>query len=188
MGLKRINGKRAGQLPVVLGTALIEPTDVATLSEARGTKPLPLQRLSNRHHVLAEAVASGKSTSECAILAGLTASRVSVLKGDKTFQDLVAWYRTQAARGHDLMRGELIGLSFDSVTEARRRVEEEPDQVSTDELIRLGQLGLDRTGYGPKREESKTLTLNFGDRLNAARKRVIDNAAYEDITPKEAAE
>jgi len=187
----QIQGKRNKGLPVVLGVTPLTSSDLDKLAETRGVTAPPLKRLSDRHHKLARAIASGRSLSECAIIAGYDPSRVSVLKTDATFQDLISYYRSQGARGDDLLLNELTGLSFDSVTEMRRRVEENPDDLSVDELARLAQLGLDRSGYGPKRTEEKNLTVNFGDRLEAARKRVIEHEAaadYVDVTPQEAAE
>lgn len=180
-----VRGKRPAGLPTVLGVEPITEGDLEKLAEARGVKPLPIKRLSDRHHKLAKAIASGRSTSECAIIAGYDPSRVSVLKGDATFKDLVAYYRSQAARGDDLLFDELNGLAFDAVTEMRRRVEEQADDLTIDELNRLAQLGLDRTGYGAKKTEEKTLTVNFGDRLEAARRRVIEHE-MKDITPEAA--
>lgn len=184
---RRPNGSLQSSLPAILGVEPIATADLQLLKETRGVKPLPIKRLSDRHHKLARAIASGRSNGECAIIAGYDPSRVSVLKADSTFKDLVAYYRTQASRGDDLLHDQLSGLSFDAVSEMRRRLEEEPDTLTNDELARMAQLGLDRTGYGAKRTEEKTVNVNFGSRLDAARRRVIEAEAI-DITPAEAAE
>lgn len=179
-----INGKRPAGLPLVLGVEPLSEDDLGKLAETRGVKPLPIKRLSDRHHKLARAVASGKSTSECAIESGLEPSRVSVLKNDPTFKDLVEYYRTRVSGGEDLFLREADGLLFDSTTEMRRRVEEEPETLSTDELIRMSAFAADRTGRGPARKEEKNVNFNFGDRLEAARRRVIESE-MRDITPEE---
>lgn len=180
----RLTGKKAASLPIVLGVEPLTEADLGKLAETRGVKPAPIKRLSARHHNLAKAIASGRSTGDAAIIAGVEPSRVSVLKNDVTFKELIEYYRSRVDRGDDLMFDRLTGMSLEAVDEINRRIEEEPETLTTDELERIAKLGLDRTGYGPKRTEDKTFTFNFGDRLNAARERIRKHEEMLDITPE----
>src|SRR5687768_16258292 len=65
-------------------------SDLALLKTERGVQPSHIQRLSERHHALARCLASGLSVADACAITGYTPSRVSILKGDPSFEELIA--------------------------------------------------------------------------------------------------
>lgn len=170
----RIMGRATRPLTAVQVRPLDE-CDLALLGEEKGTKPTPLKRLSERHHALARCLASGMSEGEAAITCGYVGSRVSVLKADPAFQELLAFYR-QGVEGKYLdMHGVLAGLSLDAAVELRERLEADMQAdektLSTGQLIELTKLGADRTGFGPQSSQVN-VNVDLAGRLQAARERV----------------
>lgn len=177
----RVRG-RAARLPAVLGVRALELDEVAahTAREA-GTKPSALVRLSSRHRQLARLIASGVSTTAAALAVGLTVSRVSSLKSDKNFIDLVEHCKVAQDLAYQSYHEQLAGLSEDAVAELRERVETEPESFENGELLDIIRTTADRTGYAPKRVEEKNINVNFGDRLDEARKRALEGALITSV-------
>lgn len=165
----------------------IVPEDLAMLQTERGIAPLPIKRISERHHALARALASGTPSGEAAIVVGLTPSRVSILLSDPSFKELIEFYRTKVEAQYIGMHEALAGLSKDAVMELQRRIEEEPDEVTTNMLVEITKLGADRTGFGPKSTQDVNVNVGLSARLQEARERVNARKML-DITPVEAAE
>ena len=162
--------------------------DIAMLSEERGTTAPRIKRLRDRHHSLARLLASGMKDGHAALAVGYEPSRVSILKADPAFQDLLAFYRenvdTQLAEYHE----RIAGLSVDAVEELRVRLEEDPESFSSSLLLEIATKTADRTGYGPSSNSTQVnINVYMADRLEAARKRVAERWMV-DVTPSEDAE
>jgi hypothetical protein len=162
----------------------LDAADVALLGDEKGSKPAPLKRLSERHHALARCLSSGMEESAAAITCGYVASRVSILKQDPAFQELLAFYRADVNEKYMDMHGVLAGLSLDAAMELRERLEEDAEadekKLSVGHLIELTKLGADRTGFGPQSSTHNTnVNIDLAGKLEAARKRV---AARKEIS------
>lgn len=170
----RVNG-RASQPLTAVQVRELDQCDIALLAENRGTSAPPLKRLSERHHALARCLASGMEDGDAAITCGYVASRVSILKADPAFQELLAFYRQNVSDKYLDMHGVLAGLSLDAATELRERLEADMQAddktMSTGQLIELTKLGADRTGFGPQSAQLN-INVDLAGRLEAARKRV----------------
>lgn len=170
----RVNG-RASRLESAVQVRELDATDVALLSEERGIKPPPLKRLSERHHALARCLASGMEDGDAAITCGYVTSRVSILRADPAFQELLAFYRQDVNSKYLDMHGVLAGLSLDAAMELRERLEAEMQSddktISFGQLSELVKLGADRTGFGPQSSQLN-VNVDLAGRLEAARKRV----------------
>lgn len=148
-------------------------SDLALLATERGVQPTHVQRISDRHHALARCIASGMSATEAALCTGYTSSRISVLRGDPSFENLIGFYR--ADRGAEVLdlQAKFTALAKDATTEIQERLELEPTSFGLDQLLDTVKLAADRSGNGP---QSKTTNLNvnvnLGDRMKAARERV----------------
>lgn len=172
----RTRGRAAKPVEATVVRAL-EPNDLILLGEEKGSQAPALKRLSERHHALARTLAAGTGESEAAIICGYSLSRVSILKDDPAFKELLAFYRDDVNRQYADFHEELAGLSKDATAELRVRLEEdmeaEEKKISLGQLIELTKLGADRTGFGP---QSNTTNLNvnvdLADRLQRARERV----------------
>lgn len=161
------------RMPTVLGMRSLSVEEVESLTTREaGIKARPLARLTNRHRQLARLIAVGTSPSVAAHSVGLTASHVSILQADVTFQELVGIMKNEQDAAFLGFTERMAGLAEDSVDTLRGRLEEEPDQFTNPELIDLVKTLADRTGHAPKRVEEKNVNINFGDRLDAARQRV----------------
>lgn len=167
-----------GRAPAALCAAQVrelDETDVALLREERGVKAPALKRLSERHHALARCLASGMEEADAAITCGYVASRVSILKADPAFQELLVFYRQNVNSKYLDMHGVLAGLSLDAAAELRERleldIEAEDKKITVGQLMELTKLGADRTGFGPQSSQLN-VNVDLAGRLQAARERV----------------
>lgn len=110
-----------------------------------------LQKLKAWHHNAARLVASGRPLNEIALATGYTAQRISDLKTDQLFNNLVAYYREQIAEtGIDdaqRLQTKLIDTAETALDEIQTRLDD-PDQlkaIPTGELRQIAAMGLDRT-------------------------------------------
>lgn len=167
----------------------LTPADLPTLDVERGIKQPPLQRVRDRHHALARALASGMAENVAAVAVSMDISRVSVLKSDPAFKELLEFYRSETAAAYRSLHEELAGISMDAAAEIRRRLEdnEMAEKMPIATLVELTKMGADRTGFGPASQSSVAVTVDFGARLEAARKRVAQRQMI-DVTPNAAAE
>jgi len=149
--------------------------DLVLLKEERGVqKPIPLmQRVTERHHSLARCLASGMKHWEAAIVTGYTASYIAILQGDPTFKDLVHFYSQHVDAQYADLHKRLAGIAVDAADLLRDRMDEDPDKISTGQLVELTKMGADRTGHGPATTQTQlNIHVNMADRLKAARERL----------------
>lgn len=181
----RINGRAMKPMSAVQVREL-DSVDVALLGEEKGSRAAPLKRLSERHHALARCLASGMEPGDAAITCGYVLSRVSILKADPAFQELLAFYHQDVNTKYLDMHGVLAGLSQDAAMELRERLEEDiqadDKKISMTQLMELTKLGADRTGFGPQSSQVN-VNVDLAGRLQAARERV----AMRRITQEDAA-
>lgn len=180
-------GRRPAQLDAVVVREL-RGEDLALLSQPANIQPLELKRLSDRHHGLARALASGISEGEAAVMFGYDSSRVSILKSSPAFQELLALYRDVKDTEFADMTARLAGLAKDAVLVLQDRLEDAPEDISTGQLLQIVQVGADRSGHGPTSKQEVNVTHNLAARLDAARQRakaaMIEGKAI-DVTPPE---
>ena len=132
-----------------------------------------LHRLRERHHHLARCLASGMSQVEASIVTGYDQSRISILKGDPAFAELIEFYREKTDAIYAELHTTLSGLSRDAAEELRQRIEDQGHEMPVKTLIEIVKLSADRTGHGPstKSEVNHNHTIGFADRLERARTR-----------------
>ena len=71
-------------------------------------RPSVIKRLRDHHHLVARLVAKGWRTTDIANEVGLSISRVSILKGDPAFQQLVETYRMNENAMRDALELDVI--------------------------------------------------------------------------------
>lgn len=150
----------------------LTPADLSAIATERGTKPTALTKLRDRHHTLARLLAGGAQDQAAAAITGYTASRISILKGDPAFQELVAWYKDQQDEKYFDMHEQLAGLSADALAELRDRLEEDPEAFSTNQLLEILTKTADRVGHGPSSKTDVNVNIGIADRMDAARNRL----------------
>jgi hypothetical protein len=129
-------------------------------------------RLRDSHHAVAKLLAKGLRPLEVAMQTGYALSRISVLQMDPAFKELIEFYR----RDEDAVSAELEAqfelVARDVKAVIHDRVLDEPDNIPTSQLMELFKTFADRAGYAPiSRSINKNVNLNYGERLDAARKR-----------------
>lgn len=148
----------------------LTPSDIALLGTERSIKPSHINRLSERHHALARCLASGLSVADACAITGYTPSRVSILKGDPSFEELIAFYQADKAKLVQDLGDKMRQNALEAQNIIAERLEDEPAAIGIDTLLDITKLGADRTGFGPQsKSTSLHVHMNFADRLKAAR-------------------
>ena len=110
----------------------------------------PLIRIRSRHHLLAQILAEGRSNTEAGLLTGYSPSRISILKADPAFVELIEHYRAQVQAQYVNLHERLAALGLNAIEELQERLEEDAEGFTKRELMDVAALALDRAGYGPK--------------------------------------
>lgn len=147
--LPSARGGRRPEAPLTIAVKRsLTETDLPRLREpapvGSGTPTLATLRAS--HHQLARLLSEGLSETECSLMTGYALSRISVLKRDPAFAELLANYCSMAeVKFADLVeRCRVAGIS--AVDELLHRLETQPGTWSLRELMEFGQMMLDRGG------------------------------------------
>jgi DNA-binding CsgD family transcriptional regulator len=163
--------------------SLPEITDIREVTRADLTHlqaPRPagqIQSLKDSHHRLARAVASGMSNSQAAETCGMSYNRVSILKADPSFIELVAHYRTiltaewkeTADPVTDYMRSNALKAE-QLISDRLDKAMEEDETIPLSQLVQVTSDRYDRLGYS-KVTKSVNLNVDFAANLEAARRR-----------------
>lgn len=169
----RTRGRAAKPLVAVEVRELRE-ADLALLEVERATKAPEIKRLRQRHHSLARLLAAGLKDGEAAAILGYDPSRVSILKADPAFQQLLRHYTEMRDAEFADMHRRMADLGIEAIEELRERVAENPEDVSSALLLEIATKTADRTGYGPVSSTNVNVNLNLAARLEKARKRVTE--------------
>ena len=165
---------KPGRRVAAIGGSVVRelaPSDLEALGEAGHSEPTELKRLSDRHHALARMLALGEPMSVVCSALGYTPSRVSVLKASPAFQELLALYQDEKQEQFVDFVARAAGLATDAVGVLQDRLEEKPDDVSTNALIEIAKMAADRSGNGPTSTQNTNVSVDLGERLRAARER-----------------
>lgn len=161
-------GKGRRPAPIAYGEPrYLTEADVAKMWEGGNTAGIPrLKALRYNHHLLAKAVASGKSLLECSRLTGLTAGRISDLKNDPAFQELVSFYAEELHEVYVDVHQRMASLGTSVLEELQERFETEPEKFTKRELLELFTTMADRSiataKGGPKPQQAQTVTAGAG--------------------------
>lgn len=151
----------------------IVPADLALLASGREVKAPTIVRLRDRHHAIARLVASGRRTGEISALTGMCISRISILKGDPTFQELVAHYRSIDEDVAAEITDRMSLLALTAVNNLQELAESDEDPLTASQNLELAKLALDRIGHAPVTKVQQTnINVDLGGRLAAARSRL----------------
>ncbi len=181
-----------GRKTIAVGVTVereLEAADIEMAGAERGSKAPDLVKLRDRHHALAKTLAQGTAEGEAAIMCGYSVSRVSILRSDPAFSELVSFYRKGVEEQYYGIHEKLSGLASDSLDELGDRLENRADEFSVTQLMDLTKMGADRTGHGPSSSTTVDVRHGLADKMESARKRIerfreqtIDVTAI-DVTP-----
>ena len=173
MALQR--GHIKAQTPEVSDFRALTRADLAMLSEKRPTQTLASLR--DTHHRIARAVAAGLRNEEIAALCGTSLNRISILKKDPAFAELVAHYRAVVTVEYIHAADPVIEYLATNALKAQAMLSDKLDEFAekgeylpTRDLLGIAELGLDRTGYG-KVNKNLNVNVDFAAQLEGARKR-----------------
>lgn len=148
------------------------PKDLAEAKgKSVGSKTPSISRIRDSHHNLARLLAEGLKDVDIARITGYSPSRISILKADPAFSELVSHYQRDKSEGFATVHERYVALSKDAAEELQARLDEKPESFDNEELMELTKLAADRTGFGPK-QTNVNINLDLADRLTAARKRI----------------
>lgn len=134
----------------------------------------PLKAIRDSHHALARCLATGMSEGDASITTGYSPGRISVLKADPQFQDLLEFYRGSATDAVADFRARMADMGMDALAELRDRMESAPEDFSPGLLKEIVRDMADRTGHAPQRGPTSVTQVNIGltERMARARERV----------------
>ena len=108
-----------------------------------------LKRLNDRHHKVAQLLASGMKPTEVSLATGMCVSRISILQNDPAFKDLLAFYREHSRSAAVDQLSRLGLLTAVATEELAFRLEEKPEEFTNKDLVSVVKLAADRSGFGP---------------------------------------
>jgi hypothetical protein len=114
-----------------------EDLDRLKHAEPLGSEAPPLAKLRHAHHSLARLVAEGRKGVEISLITGYSPSRISILKQDPAFKELVSYYAEQAEAKYLNVHERLAALGITTVEELQARLDENPERFSNRELREL---------------------------------------------------
>lgn len=119
----------------------LRQVELGELEKPLGVKTPAVGKIRQSHHALARLMAEGRKGVEIAAITGYSQSRISILKGDPAFAELVQYYSGQVEGKFMDVHERLAALQGDAVQELHSRLDEEPEKVSNQELMEIIKLG-----------------------------------------------
>lgn len=147
-----------------------------------------LKRIREAHHKLAALVAGGATLKEISEATGYSFSRISILKGDPSFAELVEFYKLQGVeRNIDLvtdLQQRILALAGDAVEELHSLILDNPELVSPDQKIDIAKFATDRSGHGPQSKSfNLSATIDLASQVAAGRRRAVELSAAPAVKP-----
>ena len=127
-------------------TRHLNEADIADLWDHQRDNTGPkIKTLRYNHHVLAKAVAAGKSGIECGNLTGMAPTYISILKNDPAFQELVSFYADEMNELYVDVHQRMATLGTSILEELTERFEADPDKFTKRELLDMFTAMADRS-------------------------------------------
>lgn len=140
----------------------LTPLDM-TLQNTKATPQGGIQKLRSSHHAAARYFALGMKNYEVSAVTGYTEARLSVLKSDPTFQELVQYYQDNSTEKVVELRDRMLTVGMDALDVLQERLDERPDDFKNAELTDVVRTMADRTGNGPS---SSSVNVNVDAQLS----------------------
>lgn len=152
-------GRKAKPLEATFLRSISEADMIDLATNEAGIKPPTIKELRQSHHTIAQLLSKGTlSETEISSITGYSISRISILKGDPSFQEILSYYKGMEAEGYKTatadMQKRLSSLGFDSIETLHQRLIETPESFDNKTLLAVVEAASDRTGHG------KTSTVN----------------------------
>jgi hypothetical protein len=181
LGIARA-GRRKSNLSAEVVRELT-PADLLKTEVEAGIKPISIKEIRNTHHTLARLLAQGTKPHDAAIILGMSVSRISILKGDPAFSQLLSHYESMEKAGFEVaradMRERLAAVGFDAIEILHEKLLDRPEVFTPKELLSIVEASADRTGHG------KTSTINHTHGLSEEVLARITSSAENGSPPSE---
>ncbi len=142
-----------------------------------------IARLRDSHHAVARLLARGVMETEISHITGYALSRIASLKRDPLFAELIQAYRLEQRDTQRDLEAMWLGVATDYGQHIHERLLDNPDKVPIGTALEVFKAFADRAGMAPiSRSVSKNVTLNIGERLDAARSRRPPPRVISDVT------
>lgn len=151
----------------------LTPADFEPADGASAKTPI-IKQLRHSHHLAAKLIAEGRRGPEIMAITGYSASRISILKNDPAFRDLVAYYKSQVDAAFESVHSKLAALGASCVDELLERLED-PDKLSTKQVVEIMEATLDRSSAPKKGAAAGGPAAGGG---------VVINVGFVDPAPK----
>ncbi len=122
-----------------------------------------LRQLRSSHHEIARLLAMGLKATEVSRRTGYSNSRISILKNDPAFKELLEFYsHEQEVVAGDMVK-RLSTLTTDAIDLIQERLDEVPESFTNNQLTELIKTGADRSEAPPV---TKSINLNQNQTLD----------------------
>jgi hypothetical protein len=184
------NGPNLGNAvqPEISGIRILARADLSVLLEKR--PPVHLKSLTDKHHRIARACAAGLSNLDVAAICGITANRVSMLKVDPTFIELIAHYRGLVTADYLQQTDSYLEVLLSNKLKAEVMLGDKLDDaidggeaLPTRDLMAISRDAADRTGHG-KVQTNMNVNVDFASKLEAARRRSAGARGSPPLAPE----
>lgn len=174
--LRRSSGRAMRSTEVEIDRKLTQE-DMILLDLEKGVKSSPIKKLRDSHHLLARYCAEGKGGNEISSLTGYSPSRISILRSDPAFQELIAYYKKFVEETRDTAfasaQAKLAAVNIDALDELHDRILDAPETFNHDQLLDVVVKTSDRTGNGPQSKSTNVnVNVDLAARIAAGRNRV----------------
>lgn len=173
MKAETTKGKMLSPLELeVLGGVDVSDLVERTTAELQTSEAPSIARLRQIHHEIARLLACGLTETEVAASTGYSLSRISILKGDPSFKELLAYYAARSEEQFLDVRKRLAILGTDAVAELQDRLDYKPDSLTNTQLIEITKTTLDRAGFSPVSKSENVQVLLTGDELEKLKQNI----------------
>lgn len=159
----KTKGRKMSPLELeILGSITEQDILDRTEGELVSSEAPTLSRIRGIHHEIARQLASGLTPAEVSAITGYSLSRISILQGDPSFKELLAFYKNKSDEVFVDVHKRMAILGLDAANELADRLETKPETLSNSQLIEITKASLDRAGYSPVSK-----TVNVGVQISA---------------------
>lgn len=141
--------------------------------EIMGVRSPTLLRLRFTHHRLAQLLAGGMDETRAGRLCNYVPMRVSQLKADPAFIELMAYYKAGVDEEFADFVRTAADLSSDFLSLLQQQLDETPEKFTPQVALEAIKVLADRTGHAPVTKSiSVSANVDIGARINAAQERL----------------
>lgn len=174
MNAPTLHRGRLAKAPRILSVRPLTRDDLGVLREPRAPQGR-VKQLRETHRRLAMLVAAGFTTAQIVEVTGYSTTRILQLKGDPSFNQLVAEFRPRAEEIQRQKIDEYYTLLFENGMKAERMIgehldradDEDGDLIPISRLLSISRDTADRVGYG-KHTSQTTKVVDFAKMIEQA--------------------